>query len=136
MVQGTLPYERARGSNLRARHAVLPFFRRFVRGLVSSGGSITYTLPSFTDNLGRSFRDSLMTSALEGCVAYSTANARIDSAGNEVVRAPPRRVLDVGCGSGHWMLGQAYVRGWEETEFVGKTEESHSRCSENSWLSF
>lgn len=68
-----------------------------------------------------------MTSALEGCAAYSTANARIDSAGNEVVRAPPRRVLDVGCGSGHWMLGQAFVRGWEETEFVGKTEDNRTR---------
>ncbi|GAA5949473.1 hypothetical protein JCM3765_002673 [Sporobolomyces pararoseus] len=74
--------------------------------------------------------DSWLTSALEGCVAFSSANYRIDSNGNSISRSPPRKVLDIGCGAGHWILNQAFTSGWEETQFVGLDAEP-SRFSED-----
>ena len=35
--------------------------------------------------------------------------------------APPRRVLDLGCGmSAHWCLEMLRREGWEQTHFVGE----------------
>ncbi|GAA6005295.1 hypothetical protein JCM11491_002649 [Sporobolomyces phaffii] len=63
--------------------------------------------------------DSFLTSALQGAVAHSKANVRIDVNGNHTLTSIPRKVLDVGCGSSHWILNQALQPGWEETLFTG-----------------
>ncbi|GAA5869550.1 hypothetical protein JCM16303_000507 [Sporobolomyces ruberrimus] len=89
------------------------------------------TLPYFLSYANSALdRDAGLTSALEGCVAFSEANARSDSEGKPVLPTPPRKVLDVGCGAGHWILSQAVAKGWEETHFVGLDAEPSRFCDD------
>ncbi|GAA5923582.1 class I SAM-dependent methyltransferase [Sporobolomyces koalae] len=61
--------------------------------------------------------DSLQTSLFESSVAHQAASTSAES--ESLSNRLPHAVLDVGCGSGHWIMSQALVPGWEETTFVG-----------------
>ncbi|GAA5875958.1 hypothetical protein JCM1840_006230 [Sporobolomyces johnsonii] len=65
--------------------------------------------------------DSLKTSSLFGSFRGTLAFPTLTNAGGEpVAPAPPRRVLDIGCGpTPFWLLSLATQPGWDQTEFVG-----------------